>query len=41
MRQGHAAISPDLTDGWRAQQVIDAVIAASRERRWVDIQDAA
>ena len=34
IRQGQTTISPDLTDGWRAQQVIDAVIAASRERKW-------
>jgi predicted dehydrogenase len=37
IRTGQTAISPDLTDGWRAQQVIDAVIQASAERRWVDV----
>jgi predicted dehydrogenase len=38
IRQGKASITPDLTDGWRAQQVIDAVIQASRERRWINIE---
>jgi predicted dehydrogenase len=37
IRTGQTAISPDLTDGWRAQQVIDAVIRASAERCWVDV----
>ena len=37
IRQGQTSISPDLTDGWRAQQVIDAIIQASRERRWIDV----
>ena len=37
IRQGQTTISPDLEDGWRAQQVIDAVIQASQERRWIDI----
>lgn len=38
IRQEQASISPDLTEGWRAQQVIDAVVQASRERRWIDIE---
>lgn len=38
IRQGASQISPDLMEGWRTQQVIDAVIAASRERRWVEVQ---
>ena len=37
IHQGQTTISPDLTDGWRAQQVIDAVIVASRERRWLRV----
>ena len=36
-RRAENHVSPDLTDGWRAQQVIDAVIQASAERRWVDV----
>ena len=32
-----STISPSLDDGYRAQLVIDAVIQASAERRWVDI----
>ncbi len=38
IRQGESHVSPDLTEGWRAQQVIDAVIQASAERRWVDVE---
>ena len=34
---GQTAVSPSLEDGWRSQQVIDAVIQASAERRWVDV----
>jgi predicted dehydrogenase len=37
IRTGEKSISPSLEDGWRAQQVIDAVIKASAERRWVDV----
>jgi predicted dehydrogenase len=37
IRTGRKTVSPDLDDGWRAQQVIDAVIQASAERRWVDV----
>jgi len=37
IRTGQAGVSPSLDDGWHAQQVIDAVIQASAERRWVDI----
>lgn len=37
IRTGATAITPDLTDGLRAQKVIDAVILASKERRWVAI----
>ncbi len=36
---GQTSISPDLVAGWQAQKVIDAVIHASSERRWVDISD--
>jgi predicted dehydrogenase len=35
IRMGQTTIAPDLDDGWRAQQVIDAVIQSSAERRWV------
>jgi len=38
IRTGQSSVSPDLEDGWRSQQVIDAVIRASAERRWVDIE---
>lgn len=38
IRTGETTISPDLTDGWRAQQVIDAVIEASANRRWVEVR---
>jgi len=34
---GKDSISPDLVDGWRAQQVIDAVILSSAERSWTDL----
>jgi predicted dehydrogenase len=37
IRTGQHTISPDLADGWCTQQVIDAVIQASAERRWVDV----
>ena len=37
IRDGKTTISPDLTDGLRAQLVIDAVIKAGKERRWVDV----
>ena len=37
IRTGQATASPDLEDGWMAQQVIDSVIRASAERRWVDV----
>jgi predicted dehydrogenase len=37
IRTGQAHVSPDLKDGWRAQQVIDAVIQASAERYWVSV----
>lgn len=37
IRTGHRHISPSLEDGWRTQQVIDAVIRASAERRWVEV----
>jgi predicted dehydrogenase len=29
--------SPDFTDGWRAQQVVDAAMQSHIERRWIDI----
>ena len=38
IRDGRTHISPSLEDGWRAQEVIDAVIAANADRKWVDIQ---
>jgi len=38
IRTGQHAISPDLADGWCTQQVIDAVIEASAQRRWVDVK---
>lgn len=37
IHSGASKISPSLEDGWRAQQVIDAVIASGIERRWVQI----
>ncbi len=39
IRTGASGVSPSLDDGYRAQQVIDAVIQASAERRWVDIAE--
>ena len=39
IRRGDTTITPDLSDGLRAQEVIDAVILASKERRWVTIQE--
>ena len=38
IRDGKTSISPDLNDGLRAQLVIDAVILAGKERRWVDVE---
>jgi predicted dehydrogenase len=38
IRDGKTSIAPDLTDGLRAQLVIDAVIRAGKERRWVDVE---
>jgi predicted dehydrogenase len=38
IRTGQKSISPDLFDGLRSQQVIDAVIKASAERRWVEVE---
>ena len=35
IRTGQSEISPSLTDGWQTQKVMDAVIQASAERRWV------
>jgi predicted dehydrogenase len=37
IRTGQKSVSPDLEDGRLAQCVIDAVIRASAERRWVDV----
>jgi predicted dehydrogenase len=37
IRTGQSHVSPDLEDGWRAQQVIDAVLRSSAERRWVPV----
>jgi predicted dehydrogenase len=37
IRTGQQSVSPGLEDGWRSQQVIDAVIRASAERRWVEV----
>lgn len=34
-----STITPSLEDGYRAQLVIDAVIQASAERRWVDVAE--
>lgn len=39
IRAGQHEIFPSLTDGWRAQQVIDAVLTASEERRWTDVEE--
>ena len=38
IKAGHKEIAPSLADGWKAQQVIDAVLTASAERRWVAIE---
>lgn len=38
IRDGKTTISPDLTDGLHAQLVIDAVVQASADRRWVDVE---
>ncbi len=38
IRTRQAAVSPDLDDGWRAQEVIDAVIRSGQERRWVEVE---
>ena len=40
---GQPTLSPDFKDGLRAQQVIDAVLKAGAERRWVSVggEDAA
>jgi predicted dehydrogenase len=35
---GAQAVSPDFEDGLRSQQVIDAVVKASAERRWVAVE---
>lgn len=37
IRTGALEISPSMDDGLRAQQVIDAVIQASAERRWIEV----
>ncbi|HLV79131.1 MAG TPA: Gfo/Idh/MocA family oxidoreductase [Chthonomonadaceae bacterium] len=37
IRTGQPALSPSLKDGWRAQQVIDAVVRSSAERRWIEV----
>ncbi len=34
---GDEFVKPDFDDGYRTQRVIDAVIEADRQRRWVDI----
>lgn len=38
IRHGRPA-EPDFHDGWRAQQLVDAALISSRERRWVDIAE--
>ncbi len=38
IRTGQAGVSPSLEDGWRAQQVIDAVMQAAAERCWIPIE---
>lgn len=37
--QGDKSITPSLADGLEAQRVIDAVIQASAERRWVALEE--
>ena len=34
---GQKTLSPDFEDGWQSQRVIDAVLRASAERRWVAV----
>lgn len=34
------AVEPDFHDGWRVQQVIDAVFSASESGAWTDVQEA-
>lgn len=41
IRTGQKTITPDLEDGWRAQQVIDAVLKSSAERCWAKVGEAA
>lgn len=38
IRTRQSDVSPNLEDGYRSQQVIDAVVKASRERCWVDVE---
>ncbi len=37
IRMGDRMVTPSLDDGWRAQQVIDTVLQAGWERRWIDL----
>ncbi|HLJ57579.1 MAG TPA: Gfo/Idh/MocA family oxidoreductase [Chthonomonadaceae bacterium] len=37
IRTGMKSVEPSLDDGFRTQQVIDAVLRASAERRWIDV----
>ena len=39
IRKNERDIVPSLTDGWKAQQVIDAILTASAERRWTAIEE--
>jgi predicted dehydrogenase len=36
--QGRPA-SPDFVDGWRVQEVMDAIVSSSERRAWVDVVD--
>jgi predicted dehydrogenase len=36
VRHGIAA-SPDFSDGWRTQRVVDAALVSNRERQWIEI----
>jgi predicted dehydrogenase len=30
-------LKPDFEDGWRCQQVLDAIELSAHERRWVEV----
>ena len=36
----HTPVAPDFFDGWRCQQVLDAVVLSAAEGRWANIPEA-